>query len=158
MSVRSTSVSGIDPGQRHLNGPQTSGRTYRNLSSPEFSTLKEINVAIPVAEGIELLADIYRPDSDQQFPVLVSASPYPRQLQDVGAPLGFIEAGQSDFFVPRGYVHVIVNVRGTNGSGGEWTLLDKTEWQDLHNVIEWAAAQPWSNGKVGMLGISYFAI
>ncbi len=43
--------------------------------------------------------------------MLIAASPYPRQIQDLGAPMGFIEAGASDFFVPRGYVHVIANVR-----------------------------------------------
>ena len=53
------------------------------------------------------------------YPVLIAASPYPRQIQDLGAPMGFIEAGASDFFVPRGYVHVIANVRGTGGSGGD---------------------------------------
>jgi hypothetical protein len=51
-------------------------------------------------------------------PVLVAASPYPRQIQNLGAPFGFVEAGASDFFVPRGYVHVIANCRGTGGSGG----------------------------------------
>ena len=61
------------------------------------------------------------------FPALVSFSPYPRQIQDVGAPLGFIEAGASDFFVPRGYVHLIVNARGTGGSGGAWSFFDGQE-------------------------------
>src|SRR6185436_13528024 len=83
---------------------------------------------------------------------------YPRQIQDVGAPLGFIEAGASDFFVPRGYAHLIVNARGTGGSGGSWGLFDGQERDDLHDLVEWAAVQPWCDGNVGMLGISYFAM
>jgi len=113
---------------------------------------------VPVRDGTILLADLFQPDSHGAFPALVSFSPYPRQIQDLGAPLGFIEAGASDFFVPRGYVHVIVNARGTAGSGGVWTMLDQQERDDLHDVIEWIAAQPWCDGNVGMLGISYFAM
>ncbi|MEX5260003.1 CocE/NonD family hydrolase [Kocuria sp. CPCC 205263] len=156
--MEAVAASGLGEGQRRLNGPQTSGRTYENLSEARYRTLTERNVPIAVADGVELLADVHRPDADGPFPVLVAASPYPRQIQNVGAPMGFIEAGQTEFFVPRGYVHVIVNVRGTNGSGGQWTLFDETERQDLHAVIEWAAAQPWSSGDVGVIGISYFAM
>ena len=92
------------------------------------------------------------------FPVLVAASPYPRQIQDLGAPMGFIEAGASDFWVPRGYVHVIANLRGTGGSGGTFGFFDAQERRDLHDLVEWAAAQPWCDGNVGMIGISYFAM
>ena len=47
-----------------------------------------------------LLADVHRPDADGRFPALIAASPYPRQIQDLGAPMGFIEAGATDFWVP----------------------------------------------------------
>ncbi|MGZ3643593.1 MAG: CocE/NonD family hydrolase [Ktedonobacteraceae bacterium] len=151
-------VAGIEPGQRHLNGPQTTGRTYCNLSEPAFEMVREDDVAVPTRDGTLLQADVYRPTAQGQFPVLVAASCYPRQIQDLGAPMGFIEAGASDFFVPRGYVHVIANLRGTAGSGGTFTLFDQTECQDLYDLIEWAAVQPWSDGNVGMIGISYFAM
>ncbi len=72
--------------------------------------------------------------------------------------MGFIEAGATDFFVPRGYVHVIANVRGTGGSGGEFGFFDGQERQDMHDLVEWAATKPWSDGNVGMVGISYFAM
>jgi predicted acyl esterase len=151
-------VAGTSPGQRQLNGPQTTGREYRNLSTPDFAARSDLDVAIPMRDGIELLADVHRPDGDGRFPALLSASPYPRQIQDLGAPMGFIEAGATDFFVPRGYAHVIANVRGTGGSGGEFTFLDPTERRDLHELVEWVAAQPWCDGNVGMVGISYFAM
>jgi uncharacterized protein len=116
------------------------------------------NVGICLRDGTTLLADVIQPDADGAFPALLSFSPYPRQIQDVGAPLGFIEAGASDFFVPRGYVQVIANARGTGGSGGEWTLLDAQEREDLYDLVEWVAAEPWCDGNVGMLGVSYFAM
>ena len=72
--------------------------------------------------------------------------------------MGFIEAGASDFFVPRGYVHVIANLRGTGGSGGTFGFFDGQERKDMYDLVEWAAQQPWSDGNVGMLGISYFAM
>ena len=153
-----TNVAGTEPGQRELNGPQTTGRTYRNLSAPQFEMTRDEDVAVPMRDGIELLADVYRPTRPGRYPVLVAASPYPRQIQNLGAPMGFIEAGASDFFVPRGYVHLIVNLRGTGGSGGVFGFFDAQERQDMHDLVEWAAAQPWSDGNIGMIGISYFAM
>lgn len=151
-------VSGIEPEQRQLNGPQTTGREYRNLSEPTYTMAEQFDVSVPMRDGINLLADIYYPAEPGTYPVLVAASPYPRQIQNSGAPLGFIEAGASDFFVPRGYVHVIVNLRGTGGSGGTFTFADHQEREDMYDLVEWAGVQSWSNGNVGMIGISYFAV
>lgn len=151
-------AAGLGPGERRLNGVQTTGRDYRSLSEPAFTTRRTNDVEVAVRDGTVLMADLFQPDSDARFPALVSFSPYPRQIQDVGAPLGFIEAGASDFFVPRGYAHVIVNARGTGGSGGTWGLFDGQERDDLFDLVEWAAAQPWCDGNVGMLGVSYFAM
>ena len=141
-----------------LNGPQTTGRDFRNLSEPQHALRHEHNVAVPVRDGVSLMADVHRPDAEGRFPVLVAASPYPRQIQNLGAPMGFIEAGNTDFWVSRGYVHVIANVRGTGGSGGEFGFFDAAERRDMHDLVEWAATQPWCDGNVGMIGISYFAM
>ena len=116
------------------------------------------DVAVRMRDGVRLFADVHRPDADGRFPALIAASPYPRQIQNLGAPMGFIEAGASDFFVPRGYVHVIANLRGTGGSGGTFGFFDGQERRDMHDLVEWAAAQPWCDGNVGMIGISYFAM
>lgn len=158
MRTVSKGVAGTGRGQRQLNGPQTTGREFRNLSEPQYRTRRHINVKIPMRDGVELIADIFRPDADGRFPALVAASPYARQLQDLGAPAGFIEAGATDFWVPRGYVHVIVNLRGTGGSGGVFGFFDSQERRDMYDLIEWVAAQPWCDSNVGMLGISYFAM
>ena len=148
----------MPPTERPLNGPQTTGRQYRNLSRPQFGIRHIDNARVPMRDGVTLLADIHRPDADGRYPALIAASPYPRQMQDFGAPAGFIEAGATDFWVPRGYVHLIANVRGTCGSGGRFEFFDPQERQDMYDLVEWAAAQAWCDGNVGMIGISYFAM
>jgi predicted acyl esterase len=143
---------------RQLNGPQTTGREYRSLSEPRHRVRHDTNVAVAMRDGTTLLADVHRPSAQGRYPALIAASPYPRQIQDLGAPAGFIEAGATDFWVPRGYVHVIANVRGTGGSGGTFGFFDAQERRDMHDLVEWAAKQPWCDGNVGMIGISYFAM
>jgi predicted acyl esterase len=154
----SSRTSGPEPGERRLNGPQSTGREYHDCSRPEFSIRSTENWEIPVRDGVSLLADLHRPDADDRFPALISFSPYPRQLQDVEAPVFFVESGRTDFFVPRGYAHVVVNARGTSGSGGTWGMYDQQERDDLYDTVEWVASQPWCDGNVGMLGVSYFAM
>lgn len=169
-------AAGTAPGQRRLNGKQTSGRQYRNLSDAQFAVDRTNEVLIPMRDGTMLRADVYRatagpagtresgdgsvPDVPgvRATPALVAFSCYPRQVQDLGAPLGFIEAGASDFFVPRGYSHVIVNARGTGGSPGTYGLVDEQERRDIYDTFEWVAAQSWCDGAVGGIGISYFAM
>jgi predicted acyl esterase len=141
-----------------LNGPQTTGRSFRNLSEPEHTTTEQLDVPIQTRDGTRLLADVFRPSAPGRFPALVAFSAYPRQLQGSGAPMGFVEAGATGFWVARGYAHIIVNARGTGGSGGTYTLMDATERADIHDAIEWAAAQPWCDGRVGMIGVSYFGM
>lgn len=143
---------------RQLNGPQTTGREFRNLSKPEHRIQHNVNTAVEMRDGTLLLADVHRPTGTGRFPALIAASPYPRQIQDLGAPMGFIEAGVTDFWVSRGYVHVIANVRGTGGSGGEFSFFDAQERRDMYDLVEWVAAQSWCDGNVGMIGISYFAM
>jgi predicted acyl esterase len=150
--------SGTGRGERALVGPQTSGRAYRNLSQPEFGIRSQFDLPIKLRDGVTLLADLYRPDTDHPVPLLVAVCPYPRQVQHLSAPLAFVEAGQTDFWVPRGYAHLIVNLRGTFGSGGEYVFFDPKVEHDLYDVIEWAAQQTWCDGSVGMIGVSYFAI
>lgn len=145
-------------GERKLNGPQTTGRKLRNLSVPEFEVSMTPNVDATMRDGTVLKADVYRPTTDRQVPALLSVSCYPRQIQNSGAPLGFVEAGASDFWVARGYGHVIANSRGTNGSGGTYAWLDETERHDVADLVEWVASQSWCDGNVGMIGISYFAM
>src|SRR6202000_2524223 len=76
-------VAGVEPGQRQLNGPQTTGREYRNLSEPVHGMRSDQDVAVPMRDGVNLLADVHRPDADGRLPAVIAASPYPRQIQDL---------------------------------------------------------------------------
>lgn len=107
----------------------------------------EFDVAVPMRDGTTLMADIYRPSGDGPFPVLVSRTPYGKQI---------LRDTLLDFktMVRAGYVLVQQDVRGSNASEGAWEPLVH-ERSDGYDTIEWAAALPYSNGKVGMFGGSY---
>jgi predicted acyl esterase len=130
----------------------------RERSEPRLAITSDMDLLIPMRDGVLLAADVYRlRSSGQKFPVLLSLSPYTRGLQLTDVPLNQNEAGITQFWVPRGYVHLIVDVRGTNDSGGICDDKGEKEQADYVDLIEWAGAQPWSNGSVGMMGCSYFA-
>ncbi len=108
--------------------------------------IEERDVAIPMRDGVRLAADIWRPDSDQPVPVLVSRTPYGKaMIAMMSAPAELAAAG---------FAVVLQDCRGRFGSEGEWTYVS-CEVEDGYDTIEWAAAQPWSNSRVGMFGASY---
>ena len=136
---------------------KTSERKYRVCEERDFS--------IPTSDGTRLNSYLYRPDADGKFPVILGVCAY--SLDDQVAPVmpvgaggirGHMEAGDPNFYVSRGYVHVILNVRGTGKSEGYYDFLGRQEIQDVYDAIEWLAKQPWSNGNVGMFGPSYFTM
>ncbi|MEO8449014.1 MAG: CocE/NonD family hydrolase [Gemmatimonadota bacterium] len=106
----------------------------------------EFNVRIPMRDGVALSADIYRPDLPGKFPVILLRTPY-----DNGTAPNRI-AGKK--WASQGYVYVIQDVRGRGDSDGEFYPM-AGEAADGYDTIQWLAAQPWSNGKVGMTGGSY---
>jgi predicted acyl esterase len=140
------------------------------ISKREFEIVLEKNVSIKMSDGIKIDVDIYRPDGGGQFPVLYGSSPFNKEIQSAriwpastrsrrirGVPDACLEAAYSDFYVRRGYVNIIGNVRGTGQSGGKYQYLSARDVRDSYEIIEWAARQPWCNGNVGMLGMGYFA-
>lgn len=127
------------------------------------------NVYVPMRDGVHLTVDIYRPDAEGKFPALLAMSPYGKEIQSLPIPPqpretsplwdGCIEAGDTEYIVAHGYVHVIADVRGTGYSEGEYVgLFSKQEAVDGYDLVEWIAQQPWCDGNVGMIGISYFAM
>jgi predicted acyl esterase len=125
-------------------------------SEPRYASISDYEARIPLRDGVRLAADVIRPHAGGlKFPALVTTSVYTRQLQRSVIALGQNEAGVSEFWAPRGYAHVIVDVRGSNDSEGIYDLFGAQEQQDLYDIIEWVAAQPWCDGNVGMSGISY---
>lgn len=119
----------------------------------------ELGVSITMSDGVEVSVRIYRPDGDGPFPTLFAASPYRYDNDDVPPTMVFFwhEVGPIHWYVERGYAYVHLDVRGSGRSGGEYGFFDKRERRDLYEVIEWIAAQPWSNGKVGGIGQSYYS-
>ncbi len=137
------------------------------------------DVAIEMDDGQVLRADVYRPATDVPHPVILSYGPYAKGLafQD-GYPDQWrlmttqhpdVEAGSSNRFqnwevvdpekwVPDGYAVVRVDSRGCGRSPGYIDVFSPRETDDLVACIEWAGTQPWSTGKVGLNGISYYAI
>jgi len=116
-------------------------------------------VAIPLPDGTMLRADLYRPAAPGRYPVLLAWSPYTKELQNTGIPLPINEVVAVRHIVACGYVHLTVTARGTGRSGGIRSFqFDPREQDDVVAVIDWAAAQPWCDGKVGMAGMSYFAV
>ncbi|MGH9089170.1 MAG: CocE/NonD family hydrolase [Acidimicrobiales bacterium] len=122
------------------------------------------DVAIPVADGVSLVGDLWRPVTDEPVPVLAGLHPYNNELQT--APItpegfslqrGWMEAGDPNFFARRGYAHAVVNVRGTGKSGGRYQAMGPQESQDVAAAVRYLADQPWCSGAVGLFGISYFS-
>jgi hypothetical protein len=133
---------------------------------------------IEMDDGLVLRADVYRPIEDVACPVILNYGIYAKGLayQD-GYPLQWAkmvadypqilegstnkyqnwETTDPERWVPHGYVIVRVDSRGAGWSPGFMDPASPREIEDLYQCIEWAGTQPWSNGKVGMLGISYYA-
>ena len=137
------------------------------LSEPKYKIEVQKDVSIVMRDGVRLAADIYYPDSTGKFPALLSYSCYSKDVQKLPVPRypsysrmgnGGIESGNTEYFVSRGYVHVIADVRGTGLSEGGYRFFSLKEQQDGYDLVEWIAGQPWCNGNVGMLGMSYFGM
>jgi putative CocE/NonD family hydrolase len=134
--------------------------------APEYEGVAiDRDVAVPMRDGAQILVDIYRPEAPGKFPALFAFASHSKEIQGSEFPkdfppqpawstlwVGHMEAGDTRFFVSRGYIHVIGSPRGFGKSpaGGS------REW-DSYDVIQWIAAQPWCDGQIGMVGIGAFA-
>ena len=139
-------------------------KTWRT-SERRYGVVVERDRSIPMSDGIKIDCDIIRPDAQGKFPTILGVHPFDKPSQSAPSmPKGFyllngsIEAGDSNFFVRRGYAQVIANVRGTGRSEGQFSNRSPRDVEDTYEIIEWIARQPWCDGNVGMFGVSYFAI
>ena len=114
------------------------------FAAEHYDVTVERGVATKMRDGVSLRADIYRPKADGKFPVLLQRTPYNKS--------GGVEFGLKG--AAHGYVVIIQDVRGRFTSDGEWYTF-KRESEDGYDTVEWAAALPYSSGKVGMFGGSY---
>jgi predicted acyl esterase len=147
-------------------------------SSQALTMHLDKDVEIPMRVDDTLRANVFRPEEPGRYPVLVTLGPYgkdvhisqfmPSAWEQIQAHHPEILAASSckylvfetpdpELWVPHGYVVVKVDSRGAGKSPGFLAVNAPSEARDLYDSIEWAAAQAWSNGKVGLLGISYYA-
>jgi predicted acyl esterase len=159
--------------------------TSRPESTPPATTVppvhtmvvdKDVEIAV---EGLALRANVFRPAEPGEYPVILSLSPYGKDLAFRDAEPATWEAllaavpdlcEQSscawfnwetvdpERWVPHGYVVVRVDARGSGKSPGVLDPFSPQEVDDYARAIEWAGTQPWSNGRVGLVGVSYYAI
>ncbi|HEX4364606.1 MAG TPA: CocE/NonD family hydrolase [Solirubrobacteraceae bacterium] len=132
------------------------------LSQLTYTNVQRTVHELTVADGTRLHLEIVKPEGATNLGVILEASPYHGTLYDRtggrmiplpgkdGKPLGL-----SGFFPQRGYAVVFMDLRGTGLSSGCLNTLGPKDESDLRDTIEWAASQPWSNGRVGMIGHSY---
>ena len=116
---------------------------------PESVSIKlETNLAVPMRDGTVLYADLYRPDGPGPFPTILQRTPYDKSSPGSMANLDPLKAARN------GYAVLIQDTRGRYASEGEFYAF-RDDINDGYDSVEWAAAQPWSTGKVGMYGASY---
>lgn len=143
--------------------------------------IRDADVAVTVRDGTRLRVNVYRPPGPGPFPVILSAHPYdkdrtqPRPTRrgwrpnfqyrimrqpapvTLSAETGW-EAPDPSWWTAQGYAVVNADLRGAGTSEGIGSLMSEQEGEDAFDLIEWAGAQPWSTGSVGMLGVSYLAM
>ncbi|MGB6939650.1 MAG: CocE/NonD family hydrolase [Xanthobacteraceae bacterium] len=139
----------------------------------------EWDAPIAMDDGVALRADVFRPIGDGKYPVILSYGPYAKGLSfqegyksnwaRLTAAAPDVLKGSSNKYqnwelvdpekwVPDGYVCLRIDSRGAGRSPGFLDVWSPRETMDLYQCVEWAGTQPWSNGKVGINGISYYAM
>ena len=141
--------------------------TTAAISQPkDHGMIVEKDVKIPLRDGGYLYADIFRPDSaTEKFPAIANITVYnkdklwipPSDLEEEANPYMNWEAANPMWWVPRGYVCVRIDSRGTGKSPGRCEPSSYQESLDFYDCIEWLAKQEWCSGNLGTLGISYHA-
>jgi putative CocE/NonD family hydrolase len=136
-----------------------------------YGTASKDDIAIAGAGGTTIRVNEIYPATASgapaggKFPVLLTMTPYGKGQGGSSSPgsaqqpsAGAATGGADDYLVQRGYIEIVMDVRGTGDSGGEWGLFDPIQQQDALKVLDWAAHLPDSTGKVGTYGPSYLGI
>ena len=114
------------------------------LSRPKYEIIEERNVMIPMRDKVKLATDIYRPKGEEKSAAILIRTPYKKDMAEL----------EARYYARRGYVCAVQDCRGRFSSEGRWEPF-VNEPHDGCDTIEWLAVEPWSNGKVGMIGGSY---
>ncbi len=135
--------------------------SYSGYSAPSYDGYERNSQYVTVRDGTQIAVDVYRPTrsgrlADQPLPVVWTFTPYNRATRDAAGVVTASEAAQLGL-LNYGYALAIADVRGKGASFGKRNgPADANETNDAYDITEWLAARPWSNGKVGMMGCSYF--
>jgi putative CocE/NonD family hydrolase len=162
VAVYSPAVEAAKPATKQGAGA-TDYTRIAGVSQPTYQATRRDSFNVPMSDETNLYVEVVRPDADGRFPVILEASPYhgtladrdgtrilPGPRDDRGRQIGL-----TGYFAPRGYAVVMVDLRGTGRSEGCLDHLGPNDASDLKAIVEWAASQSWSNGRVGMTGHSY---
>ncbi|HEX7288747.1 MAG TPA: CocE/NonD family hydrolase [Candidatus Angelobacter sp.] len=114
------------------------------LSAPKYEVEVERAVGVPMRDGVKLATDIYRPKGVEKAPLILVRTPYKKDMGEL----------QAMFYARRGYAFAVQDCRGRFASPGAWEPF-VNEAHDGYDAIEWLAKQPFTNGKVGLIGGSY---
>src|SRR3990172_1938868 len=137
-----------------------------HATSAADSIVIDKDVSVPMRDGARLMAEVFGGKGGERVPALLNLGPYqkdklwvtPDTLEEKQNPYMNWETVNPLWWVPRGYSCVRVDGRGSGRSPGHYEPWSLAEAVDFYDAIEWAAAQPWCNGKVGLIGISYYAM
>ncbi len=132
-----------------LYGIQAQKSVYEKL---EEIAIVDQKVMMPMRDGVRLATDIYRPKGDQKVPIIFSRTPYNFNSWGDGEQRSRT-AERALEAVEKGYAYVVQNERGRYYSEGEWDILG-VPLTDGYDAFSWMSQQPWSNGKIGLLGCS----
>jgi len=143
------------------------GVPLRTQSEARYELAATKDLMIAMRDGVRLAADVYRPARngtpvDDKFPVLLERTPYSKESQGPAAATVSDPARRArreasvpvNYFVQRGYVVVVQDVRGRYKSEGRWRPI-RDDPNDGFDTAKWIAAQPWSDGNIGTYGVSY---
>jgi putative CocE/NonD family hydrolase len=122
------------------------------LKQLESIAVIDQKIMVPMRDGVRLATDVYRPKTEDRVPIIFSRTPYNFNAWRDGE-LRTRTYQSAHKAVKRGYAYVVQNERGRYFSEGEWDILG-TPLTDGYDALTWMADQPWSNGKVGLLGCS----
>lgn len=128
----------------------------KGLSEKRYAVRRD-SALVPMKDGVKMYVEIVRPTKAGRYATILELSPYHGTAADRSGTriLPDPPGGLAGYFAPRGYAVVFADLRGTGKSEGCLDHMGKLDQQDAYSIVEWAAKQPWSNGRVGMTGHSY---
>lgn len=155
-------------------------KDLHRIDDTSFNYIVEFDVDVPLrtakpnipGDPLLLRANVYRPKAPGRYPVLVTCGPYGKDIpyeQFHTESFSLVNPKQKSahsawevpdpaYWTSQGYAVVRADERGAGNSPGKLDSLGRAVWDGFFDLIEWTADQPWSSGKVGLLGISYFAV